>query len=125
MKKQLLKNSGFIFAILLLASCENDSTDDLILTNLTPQTNVTYNQDVASIINSNCTSCHGATPTNGAPMSLTTYEQVKDAVQNRDLLDRISRDQGAPGLMPNGGQRLPQTTINIINLWNAQGLLQQ
>lgn len=122
MKKQLLKNSGFIFAILLLASCENDSTDDLILTNLTPQTNVTYNQDVASIINSNCTSCHGATPTNGAPMSLTTYEQVKEAVQNRGLLDRISRDQGAPGMMPNGGTRLPQNNINVINQWNIQGL---
>jgi mono/diheme cytochrome c family protein len=124
MKKQLLNYTGFILAILLLASCENDSTNDLILYNVTPETNVTYNQNVEAIINSNCISCHGATPSNGAPMSLTTYEQVKEAVQNRGLLDRISRDQGAPGMMPNGGTRLPQNNINVINQWNMQGLQQ-
>ena len=122
MKKQFLKNTGFLLAILFLASCENDSTDDLIIYNVTPETIVTYNQNVAAIINSNCISCHGATPSNGAPMSLTTYEQVKEAVQNRGLLDRISRDQGAPGMMPNGGTRLPQNNINVINQWNIQGL---
>ena len=124
MKKLFLKNLIFVVAVVAFASCENDSTDDLIINNVTPETNVTYTQNVATIIDNNCIICHGATPTNGAPMSLTTYEQVKEAVQNRGLIDRISLEQGAPGMMPNGGTRLPQNLINTIAQWNEQGLLQ-
>ena len=108
--------------LLALAGCTNDSTDDLVANAITPDTNVTYIQNVATIINNNCIICHGTTPANGAPMSLTTYEQVKQAVQERGLIDRISRPQGAEGMMPNGGTRLPQATINIIIQWEAQGL---
>lgn len=113
-----------IFAVVFLAAttlgCTNDSTSDLI--NDEPIDVVTYNENVKTIINNNCLVCHGATPTNGAPMSLTTYENVKSAVQTRGLIDRISRPQGAAGMMPNGGTRLPQNQIDIIVQWNAQGL---
>ena len=101
-----------------LLGCANDSPDDL--TADVPQT-VTYNANVKSIIANNCLSCHSAPPANGAPMQLTTLENVKEAIQNRGLLDRISRDEGAFGLMPNGGPRMPQTNIEIINAWAANG----
>jgi hypothetical protein len=55
-------------------------------------------------------------------MSLTTYADVKNAVLNRGLLDRISRAQGSPGMMPNGGIRLPQATIDKIFEWAQNGL---
>jgi mono/diheme cytochrome c family protein len=110
--------------ILVLAGCTNDSTDDLVANAITPETNVTYTQNVATIINNNCIICHGTTPANGAPMSLTTYEAVKQAILERGLIDRISRPQGAEGMMPNGGTRLPQATIDIIIQWQAQGLQQ-
>jgi hypothetical protein len=55
-------------------------------------------------------------------MSLTTYQNVKDAVQNRGLLDRISRAQGASGMMPSGGTRLPQAVIDQVFAWSSQGL---
>jgi hypothetical protein len=100
--------------------CTNDSTSDLISDE--PIENVTYTENVRTIINNNCIICHGTNPANGAPMPLTTYEAVKEAVQNRGLLDRISREQGAPGMMPNGGTRLPQNLIDLIVQWNAQGL---
>jgi hypothetical protein len=54
-------------------------------------------------------------------MPLTTYAEVKDAILNRGLLNRISLAQGTPGMMPNGGQRLPQATIDKIFEW-AYGL---
>jgi len=66
--------------------------------------------------------CHASTPQNGAPMPLVTYAQVKQAVQERGLLDRISRAQGTPGMMPNGGTRLPQNQIDLISQWEEQGL---
>ena len=113
----------FLTLILLNISCSNNSEDDLIIEN-TPIEKVTYTSNVKSIIDNNCISCHAATPVNGAPMSLITYQQVKDAVLNRGLLDRISRSNGAPGLMPNGGPRMPQQTIDIIVKWNSDGLLE-
>lgn len=103
-------------------SCSNNSEDDLIEHNVLNTTK--YTQNVKPIIDNNCISCHGAIPSNGAPMSLVTYAQVKDAIQNRGLLDRISRTQGAPGMMPNLGTRLPQATIDLIIDWNTDGLLE-
>ncbi|MBF4519354.1 hypothetical protein D3C87_2000470 [compost metagenome] len=58
-------------------------------------------------------------------MSLVTYEQVKNAVLNRGLLTRISLENGDSSLMPQGGPRLPQATIDIINKWNQDGLLEK
>ncbi len=116
LKTFLIPLSGVVF----FTSCTNDSTSDLI--DNTPIENVTYQLNVKSIIDNNCIVCHGTVPMNGAPMSLTTYENVKDAVLNRGLLNRITRDNGQPGLMPNGGPRLPQATIDVILQWQADGL---
>jgi uncharacterized membrane protein len=117
------KSKLLILAISFIGlSCSNNSEDDL--TNPVQLSTTKYIQNIKPIIDNNCIICHGASPTNGAPMSLVTYAQVKDAVQNRGLLDRISRTQGAPGMMPNQGTRLPQTTINLITDWNADGLLE-
>lgn len=102
---------------LLLPSCSNNSTDDLIVI----PTTVKYNAQVKNIIDTNCLFCHQSPPINGAPMRLTTYEDVKNAVLNRGLLDRISRPQGTPGMMPNGGTRLPQPLINQIIAWQNEG----
>jgi uncharacterized membrane protein len=100
--------------------CENNSTDDLV--DPSAVDNATYTEHVKPIIDNNCIVCHAATPVNNAPMPLVTYAQVKQAVEARGLLDRISRPQGTPGMMPNGGTRLPQHQIDLIFQWNAQGL---
>lgn len=81
---------------------------------------VTYIQNIKSIIDNNCLSCHGTTPSSGAPMSLTTYENVKEAILNRGLIDRISREVGASGAMPLGGPKLPTNSINLIIQWQNQ-----
>lgn len=97
------------------SSCTTDSLSDLGEPNNTLE--ITYTSTVKSIIDNNCITCHGNVPTNGAPMSLTTYENVKDAVLNRNLLDRISRSEGTSGAMPLGGPRLPQNDINAVTTW--------
>ena len=120
MKKNSILISALIVGTVLVSSCTNDSSDDLA--GIDGLDDVTYTNTVKSIIDNNCIMCHAATPINGAPMSLTTYENVKEAVQNRGLLDRISRPQGSPGMMPNGGTRLPQAVIDQVFEWSAQGL---
>ncbi len=114
----LLIFSGFLMA------CSNENSETL-MDNTPIQGVVTYKQNVKSIIDNNCISCHGATPANGAPMSLVTYSQVKNAMQNRGLLNRISLNNGNSLLMPQGGPRLPQTTIDIVAKWQQDGLLEE
>lgn len=103
-------------------SCTNVSEDDLIDATPLP-VKVTYIDNVKSIIDNNCISCHNNPPTNGAPMSLLLYDNVKDAIKNRNLIGRISGTSGA--LMPQGGQKLPQNVIDIIIQWETDGLLEQ
>ncbi len=107
-------------AILLAAcSCTNDSTSDLV--DGTALDHVSYEQNVRPIIANNCLSCHGTTPQNGAPISLTTYSLVRNAVETKGLIGRISSEEGASGHMPNGGPRLPQNLIDIIVQWETEG----
>ena len=116
MKNKTLLQSVFVSMVLL--SCTNDSTSDLIENDIQQ---ISYTNTVKSVIDNNCVVCHAATPINGAPMSLTTYDDVKNAILTRGLLDRISRPQGEEGMMPNGGTRLPQPIIDQINTWASQG----
>ncbi|MHA7057561.1 hypothetical protein ACWGOQ_0010110 [Aquimarina sp. M1] len=121
-----MKSHLFQFLILCIVliniSCENDSENDLI--DITPVTLVTYENSVKTIINNNCTFCHNDPPVNFAPMPLLTFNQVKEAVENRGLLDRVSSED-ISFLMPSGGPRLPQSTIDVILQWNTDGLLEQ
>lgn len=122
MKSMKRKTITILLGSLFFSSCTNDSENDLI--EIPIQQTVTYTNFAKGVIDSNCIICHGDTPSNGAPMSLNTYSSVKDAILNRGLLDRISRAQGADGLMPLGGSRLPQTTIDNMVQWQSDGLLE-
>lgn len=100
------------------SSCTRDSSLDL---KNPDQGKISYTADIAPIVANNCLMCHSSPPQNGAPMQLTTYTDVRNAILNRGLLDRISRPQGATGMMPNGGTRLPQATIDKMIKWQADG----
>ena len=120
-----MKITQFIFTIMatfLILSCTNASEEDLIDT--TPiEEIVTYSNAVKSIIDNNCIFCHSNPPENGASMPLLTYDQVKAAVENRDLIERISsEDLGF--VMPFGGPRLPQNLIDLVIQWEEEGLLE-
>lgn len=119
--KRIISIFAFILLLTTTYSCVNDSEADLAVP---APILVKYTTDVRPIIQGNCIPCHTDPPVNGAPMKLTTYDDVKYAVNNRGLLDRISRPQGAPGMMPNGGTRLPQAKIDIIKKWKEDGLME-
>jgi hypothetical protein len=120
MKTKLYPVISILF--LLFLSCTNDSESDLMDQNI--QATITYTNSIKTIMDNNCTFCHGNIPSNGAPMSLTTYQNVKDAVLTRGLIDRISKAQDAPGMMPYGGARLPQSNIDQVIAWKNTGFKQ-
>lgn len=78
---------------------------------------VSYSGDIQPIIRSNCTSCHGNPPTNNAPMSLLSLEDVQNAITNRRLLTRIN-STSAP--MPPTGL-LPRSSRQLIEDWADLG----
>ncbi len=97
MKKTLLYTA--VMGVFLLTSCSG-SDDSGTPPPPPPPMDVTYTNTIQSIIASNCSGCHGNPPTNGAPVSLITYSQVVDAVNNRKLIDRINGVSGVAQMPP-------------------------
>lgn len=115
-----------ILGITLLAtalySCDSHTYEEIADEPIAVEGKVTYEANIKSIIGTQCTSCHAAGRT-ASFRPLTTYAEVKDAVQNAGLLDRIQLENGEPGVMPQGG-RMPQARIDLILKWNEDGLLE-
>jgi len=111
----------YFILILAITGCSNDSPDDLGITPVKSGDEITYTGNVKTIIDNNCIICHASVPINGAPMSLTSLEDVKNAIELRHLIERISRDDGQSGQMPLGGPKMPQQNIDVITLWRDQG----
>ncbi|KAF2326651.1 cytochrome c [Flavobacterium ginsenosidimutans] len=123
MKKTIL----LTILLAVFASCSDSDTYEDIETPPTtptnptnPTTGVTYNKDVKSIIDANCVSCHSS-GRSAAFRPLTTFAQVKAAVESAGLLGRIQLQSGQQGLMPQGG-RMAQANIDLIVKWNTDGL---
>ncbi len=110
-----------IVSAIVLSGCSKSSSPedmpDPVNENPMPE-DATYEDDVRGIIQSNCISCHANPPINNAPMSLTTYADVMNAVENRGLLGRISSSSNP---MPPTGQ-LPASTRKIISDWIDLGM---
>ena len=116
------KNLIYALAItLLLFNCSSDSNDDLIQEEEIDPTVITYDGDIKSIISNNCHQCHVSPPENGAPFSLTTYDQVKSRV------DRIiARTNNASNPMPpvSAGGQISSGLRAMIQKWKDDGLLE-
>lgn len=109
----------FIFTGLLLTSCSSsDDSADMNMDNMDNNNELTYVGSIRSIINSNCTGCHSNPPTNNAPMPLTTYLDVRGAVETLNLLGRINSTTNP---MPPTGQ-LPAGTRQLIEDWVDLGM---
>lgn len=121
MRKYLLslKIPMLVLGTTLFLSCTTDSISDLTVIETIDE--VSYQRDVKPLIDSKCNNCHGNPPTFGAPTSYTTYENVRNAVLNQGLIDRITRPENTSGAMPFGGPRLPQNQINLIVQWSEEG----
>ncbi len=108
-------------AIIALTSCESHTYDEIEQSTPITET-VTYDANVKTIIDNNCVVCHSSSGVASFRL-LTTYDQVKQAIEETNLLERIQLQNGEDGLMPTTG-RMSQGNIDIILQWNADGLLE-
>ncbi len=112
MKKSLMFFSAIV-ALAITTSCSNESEDDL--TDDGPGNGeVTYVGNIRAVINGNCLNCHGSPTANGAPFSLTTFNDVSSRAGS--IINAISKEAGETGAMPPSG-RLPQSTIDLFQQW--------
>ncbi|MFH6990969.1 cytochrome c [Flavobacterium sp. FlaQc-48] len=119
-------------AILLtaLASCsDSDTFQDIstppdtgtVIPPVTePTATFSYTKNAKSIIDANCIGCHQNGRSAGF-RPLTTYAEVKAAVESAGLLNRIQLQTGQQGIMPQAG-RMSQANIDVIVKWNTDGL---
>lgn len=76
--------------------------------------------NVMNIIAINCADCHGLPVSNGAPMSLVSYE---DIVESAPLIQiRINLPESDPLSMPQGRQNLTQAEKDTIKKWIDAGM---
>ena len=105
----------------LIFGCTNASYEDLHVHDEEENNGqpLTYVDDIKSIIDNNCTSCHGNPPTQGAPTSFTTYTEVKNNINK--ILTRINSTGSA--VMPPTGP-ISQQLRDDIQQWKDDGLLE-
>lgn len=100
-------------------SCSSGSDDDDDPPGGTNSSDITYEANIKPIMTSKCIKCHKIPPINNAPMSLTTYQNVKDAVNSRSLIRKIES-----GNMPPSGAELSDAQVELIKDWKAGGFIE-
>ena len=79
---------------------------------------ITYQEDIKTIIDNNCISCHGISSPQ-AGLTLLTYEQVKESSKTRGLISRMNSSSNP---MPPSG-KLSQEKLNLIDKWKNDGYI--
>ena len=72
-----------------------------------------YTENVAPILSSNCIGCHSGS-TASAGLHLDSYTSVYSAIKSGNVWDRVTRVQGSNGFMPQGGQKLSNANLDIL-----------
>lgn len=99
-----------------LVSCTSRTYEEISETETS--NSPTYTSNIEAIITANCVGCHSA---GGRFPTLETYDQVKDATQNGNLICRIDQTQACGSVMPAGSGPMPRQTIDMIILWQQEG----
>ena len=108
-------------SIVLVIGCSKSSEDKLDPPSQSScdTANMTYSTDIKPILQANCYSCH-VNGNNEGGITLGSYESVKDAADDGDLIGTITHAAGYPP-MPDGGGKLSDCDINKIQAWINSG----
>jgi len=69
-----------------------------------------YVENIAPLMSQSCLVCHsGPSPAGNPPLSLDSFNSVLNSMAS--TLDRVNRDQGSAGFMPQGGGQLSEDQL--------------
>jgi hypothetical protein len=107
-----------LFMCISFSGCEKNVEEDLEdKTEDCTEVETYYTENVAPILESNCTGCHSG-PTPRAGLSLDSYSVVFIAINSGDVWDRVNRNSsGDDLLMPQYGQKLSQPDLDILQIF--------
>jgi mono/diheme cytochrome c family protein len=118
-----MKNRWIIIALsLFLYHCESSTFEEISEDVIPIEDTIRYTTHTKIIFEENCIVCHSP-GAEAAFRPLTNYNEVRTAVLETNLLERIQLPNGDPNLMPKPG-RMPQDKINMILQWQEDGLLE-
>lgn len=128
-KLNAIKYIKILFAITVVAititSCFYDKADVVYPTQVSScdTTNVTYSNQIVSILNAQCNYCHGAAANSiGGGIYLNTYAALKPYVTNGSFLNSILQN-GKASAMPKNGAKMDNCSILKIQSWINKGAL--
>ena len=75
----------------------------------------TFNSTIKPLVNKYCAGCHSGVSPSGN-LTLSSYQDIRNAVLNKNLLKSIRYEPGYPG-MPNSGIRLSSCEIRQMEKW--------
>lgn len=82
---------------------------------------VTYNKDIKPLLVASCTPCHVSGGTH--PKKWDVYATAKGNVSG--IINRVSRAKGSSGFMPQGGEKMSDANIALLNQWVTDGLIEK
>lgn len=115
MKNHILSTICILTLSLFFISCSSSSDDDMEAGGPTDPS-ITYTNRIKGLMSSKCLPCHANPTTQNAPFSLTTYSEVRNAVNSNGLIAAIES-----GSMPKNGSKLSTSDINAVKAWKANG----
>lgn len=117
LKRSILLLSISVFVLVLGQSCNKDKLEPAV-TSSDCEDAITYDAQVATIINNNCSTsgCHDSSNSGG--YTLMTFEQVSN---NADIILRAMKHEDGVVPMPLGQDQLDEGKINDVSCWILQG----
>lgn len=115
-----MKNISFLVLLFLFfESCTKSIIPEELVDTEPIEESITYTSHIQAIVLNNCISCHSL-PSPNAGLLLETYNQVKDATQNGNLIERIN-DPVSP--MPSSGL-MPAQERALFDAWTENDYLE-
>tara|TARA_B100001971_G_C17875125_1_gene375241 strand:+ start:188 stop:568 length:381 start_codon:yes stop_codon:yes gene_type:complete len=117
MNKSLL----IIISVIFYTGCEENIEQDYI--NNSENEMVTYDCDELRsyytdsvkfiLVDNGCTGCHVTSNPSGG-LTLDSFENAIDGIMHGNVLNRVNREQTESGFMPQGGSKLSQDQLDIL-----------
>lgn len=118
--KYMLYFLSISLTLFLFNACSYDNEEELFEGDCGLIENVSLQQDIVPLFDSNCFSCHSTENASGGVV-LETYLSLKEVAENGRLLGAIKHQEGFTN-MPLSGEMLNECMIKTIEVWIEEGI---